>query len=668
MATIFEPYDTPMLDYHPDMDVQMHPNLDPWFHEEANMEAEDTFSLSRASLDRDLVDVEIEMENYLDDSSQNPEYEMVDEVEAANYLVAPELEDIVDMDALHQPSTMNDSTLESSAPVELTTQPLLSPAVKNISGSIDAQTDTVAEAEILSTETPMHIGHTSDESVPVNGTSEFELPVSNTGIDEAVLSEPMPAGISLEESSTHAEEFILDPEHVPNAVMNSAAASDEGGPPNGAIVAHTEAEGLLQTGAGAMHPSTEEEVVELTGVDADILDQVDPVSSDVTESIERPIDHGENEEDNQVTENDPHEISEGVYIDPPPAVLLSFTYLDHSDVSLFNQPPQSDPSSSTTESSGYAVLLSERPTLYYEPLSTVFEALRNDSELSNLADLSRVELVLDAYDLELTISEDNIFTRETSLHDLNVLHDGLDFTGPLRFRLQWVNTRFIDRYRMLQEQIMRLNLADAGEEYNTKELNDNSLQETTDQEHGPDYTEENVEEYQEQDERTNENHPQSEEQTENNTVELLATPTNDADVEPGDEASVLNDGQYSPENEDPEAEESFEVTVLYDDAQELEEQDTEDNGAANLEEPTEFDGAEGYEVPDDAQDPKEPSEGQEEDEHVEVEATQIQEELSQMQEQSYELGKPNLILCSYSLTIARSQNRRTPAIMTTRHL
>ncbi|KAJ3921442.1 hypothetical protein F5877DRAFT_29329, partial [Lentinula edodes] len=59
---------------------------------------------------------------------------------------------------------------------------------------------------------------------------------------------------------------------------------------------------------------------------------------------------------------------------------------------------------------------------------------------------------------------DNIFARETSIHDLNVLHDGLNFSGPLRLRLQSVNPRFIIRYRILQEQVMRLNLADADEE------------------------------------------------------------------------------------------------------------------------------------------------------------------------------------------------------------
>ncbi|EEB91974.1 hypothetical protein MPER_09583, partial [Moniliophthora perniciosa FA553] len=55
---------------------------------------------------------------------------------------------------------------------------------------------------------------------------------------------------------------------------------------------------------------------------------------------------------------------------------------------------------------------------------------------------------------------DNIFTRETSLHDLQILHDGSDIAGPLRLRLQAVLPRFIVRYRLLQDQILRLNMAD----------------------------------------------------------------------------------------------------------------------------------------------------------------------------------------------------------------
>jgi len=56
-------------------------------------------------------------------------------------------------------------------------------------------------------------------------------------------------------------------------------------------------------------------------------------------------------------------------------------------------------------------------------------------------------------------NKDNVHAREISLHDLNVLHDGLGLTGPLRLRLRTVLSRFICRYRSLQSQVTRLRVS-----------------------------------------------------------------------------------------------------------------------------------------------------------------------------------------------------------------
>ena len=44
------------------------------------------------------------------------------------------------------------------------------------------------------------------------------------------------------------------------------------------------------------------------------------------------------------------------------------------------------------------------------------------------------------------------------MHELNILHDGIDLTGPLRLRLSAV-PRFITRYHALREQVAQLTLA-----------------------------------------------------------------------------------------------------------------------------------------------------------------------------------------------------------------
>ena len=63
------------------------------------------------------------------------------------------------------------------------------------------------------------------------------------------------------------------------------------------------------------------------------------------------------------------------------------------------------------------------------------------------------------------IFQDNAHAREVTLHDLNVLHDGSDLSGPLRLRLHVIVPRFIIRYHILRDQIARLNLvAEGGEE------------------------------------------------------------------------------------------------------------------------------------------------------------------------------------------------------------
>ncbi|KAH7877853.1 uncharacterized protein C8R40DRAFT_1092734 [Lentinula edodes] len=654
MATVFEQYDTPMLDYHPDTDVQMHGNLDPWFHEEAHMESEDIHLASTRSSDEDLVDAEIEMENYLDEDSQNPEYEMLDEVEAPSYFVVADPEDIVVMDASHQSSVLRDSTLESIALSELPSQSLASSVVESAASPLDPQNNVAAEPKVPSTESHFH---SSDfDSVPVNGPSEPEEPITSTVLEEVISPEPLSAYISLEKPSTHAEVSSTEATHVANTITDSAVASNHDDIlTKAAVLPAEEAKGSAQTEAEVIHHlPVDEGVVDSTEVEAGTVDQSESVISNVAGSVERPVEHVENEEESRVSELDPHEISEGVYIDPPPAVLLSFAFLDYPDVCLFNQPSQYDPSSSTTEPTSCSVLLSDQPTLYYEPLSTVFEALRNDNELSSIADLSPVELVLDAYDLELTISEDNIFARETSIHDLNVLHDGLNFSGPLRLRLQSVNPRFIIRYRILQEQVMRLNLADADEEYNAEELNESSLQETTEQEHGPDHSEEIAEEYQEQAEETNnENQLQSEENIENHSAEVQLDLTNEGDAEHPDELAVSDYDQYPQDTEAAENEEAVEGNDLYDDAQGPEEQDQEVNGEVIVEEPTEptfIEISETSEILDGTQEPEETPEGHEKDlqlasvtveDELQKKPSRVQEGPPQSQDESHELASEN---------------------------
>jgi len=70
--------------------------------------------------------------------------------------------------------------------------------------------------------------------------------------------------------------------------------------------------------------------------------------------------------------------------------------------------------------------------------------------------------------MSLTIvDQDNIYAREVSLHDLNMLHDASGILGPLRTRLCTSSPRFIARYQQLQENVSRLQLEQASREIST---------------------------------------------------------------------------------------------------------------------------------------------------------------------------------------------------------
>ncbi len=150
--------------------------------------------------------------------------------------------------------------------------------------------------------------------------------------------------------------------------------------------------------AVAGEPNTEEAAV-ISDETAIVHEEPVSVSDPAAAGAEEVADAGADD-----ALKDPHEISDGVYIEPPQAVLLSFPDIDHPDVCLFNQPSVAS-SSSQQEQQEYSLLLEHRPTLYYESLSAVFIALREDEYLSGAIDLSTAELVLDAHDLQLVISE-----------------------------------------------------------------------------------------------------------------------------------------------------------------------------------------------------------------------------------------------------------------------
>ncbi|KAJ7929296.1 hypothetical protein B0H13DRAFT_1964736 [Mycena leptocephala] len=419
-------YDTHMADYPIDIDMH-HP--EPWFDAEAKMDAD--VPLENHFTDHEsTLSVEVDM----DDHYQENEYEMGDGEGEENYEEMSS--DLLDIEVYDASAPLEDATLP---PAEVVNPPHSHPF----------------DIDSLETTKPLIL--------PVATTPAMSpLPPPDTDLPDAVAAQ-------------HVETAAEEPADEENAIVRLPA------PPR--LASPLPDDGNVETTDQFQHHDSgdEQEQAETGLTDIHQPEEHHPSSSEQDEAeiavVPQPEEHqqlsytiasGSRDVEESVT-GDPHEISEGVYIDPPPAVLVSFESSDCPDICLFNQPARSRSPSPSSENHGpgyqvFDLLLHHRPILYYEPLASVFEALRQEEYLSRIPHLADSELVLDAYDLQLVISEDNFYAREVTLHDLNVLHDGSDITGPLRLRLRSVIPRFILRYHLLQDQVSRLNLAAAGDE------------------------------------------------------------------------------------------------------------------------------------------------------------------------------------------------------------
>ncbi|KAF9492271.1 hypothetical protein BDN71DRAFT_1223093 [Pleurotus eryngii] len=460
-VTMLETYDAQMLDYQNDTDVAMHPSSDSWLNE-ATMD-DDTFTNDAT--------IEVDMDGLQED--QTTEYEMTDEVES----YAPEMVDIEVEDAqppqpapLHDSSKPNAATPTTPHPADISipsdSAPPHSAATLPPSSQypVDSQlnepytpTDIQVEESVPSiplrstppqtTQSPQdaHSGHTwaldlsrpAEEPIPVlpiSLSSSFQTGEYAGSVDGGAYAEVPVSADVLElqhEEGDHEPHTMPEEEHVPT--------NEPSGHPF-VQPAHVEEEYAAEATCQQLQQTENAEVAEQQQPETAADETCAPVES-----------------------NDPHEISEGVYIDPPPPVLISLRSSEYPNICLFNRPSSRSgtPYSPTAESPGSdsLVLLHHQPVLYYEPLSSVFDALRREEYLMNSPDLRDGELILDAYDLQLAVSEDNVYAREVTLHDLNVIHDGSDIAGPLRLRLRSSVPRFAFRYHQLRDQITRLHLA-----------------------------------------------------------------------------------------------------------------------------------------------------------------------------------------------------------------
>ncbi|KAG7452813.1 uncharacterized protein BT62DRAFT_1070532 [Guyanagaster necrorhizus] len=455
-STMLEPFDTQMmLDYPTDIDVQMQSVM--WMQYESSMDTDAHFDPDQSLADADF-DVEVDMDSY-NQPPHNPEYEMVDDGAGI------EQEFMVDVEVLDEfPPDQN---------TELERHDIQSPPLPIADFELGLPAD----------HTPIELpseSHPSFHATPSQG-SDSLLPIHS---ETSQLTQDI--AISSFEQSTEPLSENAPVNHLPIDGTSDAAPIDTLSaaplePLEEDLLSHENHETTVEVTSGEVieplgenHQSLEDGTVVRVEANAHEV----AATTDEAAVVEAEAVFVSGPADVEVVSDphaddlpkDPHEISDGVYIEPPPAVLLSFPDFDHSDVCLFNQPSFAS-SSSQPGQQEYSLLLEHHPTLYYESLSAVFGALREDEYLSSAVDLSTAELVLDAHDLQLVISEDNKYASEVTLHELNIIHDASDISGPLRLRLHTVSPRFVLRYRQLQDHVARLQLESDEVFYTTDEEN-----------------------------------------------------------------------------------------------------------------------------------------------------------------------------------------------------
>ncbi|KDR81426.1 hypothetical protein GALMADRAFT_239315 [Galerina marginata CBS 339.88] len=434
---MLESYDMPMLDYPSDLDIQMHPSSsDQWFQDEAQMEEDgplkipenDTLKSMKTDIYAQEKPIEVDMESSAE--HHNVEYDMVDDDEIQQS--GAELLDVevYDISLAHSPAMV---TFDAHEPLS-----------DNLTPFDHEDSDHAG--------LPTTFPNLSDES---QGLQSFEgnvsaLPVGGKALTYEPPFDTINEAVAIPELSSplHVQEFEADHLNHREIQTEYPMATQ-----TATVPAENQPTDLIEQLHG-LEPVEEHDEIE--PLDDTAIDHfVEPARENRAEQIEVQAISASPD-----APGDPHEISEGVYIDPPPPVLLSISSEDHYDFSFFNESPEWSTSSGTNSRSHLSdhVVLHHLPTLYYEPISAVFDALRQEDFLQSMFQMAESELVLEAVDLQLIISEDNVYAREVTLHDLNVLHDVSGISGLLRMRLYVSTPRFISRYQYLQEQVSRLNL------------------------------------------------------------------------------------------------------------------------------------------------------------------------------------------------------------------
>jgi hypothetical protein len=412
-------YDAPMLDYSGDTDVHMHTTLSspkPWIQPETIME-EDLHPIhlsDQFSSHGPQQDVEVDMDDYF---NENVEYEMAD---GENPVPDTEL---VDIDVYDAP---REEIFPAHPPMPLSTDL----TVQDLSEKPSEAHFPSSDSAIVSEHAP---GPASLEPLYSQAAEPEHLTPSFPGADISENTDALTSDQPIVVVASDSGSGVVSEDQIPDvevsADLKTAEAIADG--TSNSLDTH---QPLEQKDAQDVY-AAERATVEEGSRQSEI--QNDSTHEDVREHDgghfpgEAPDGTGavESHQAGEDDDSDPHEISEGVYIEPPPPVLLELPSSSNQPVcALFNAPVSLNihdlESEAPTPEAVYTVLFQSRPTLYYETLNDVFEALRQEERVQSITEFVEGEMIIDAHDLELLVSEVNPLFLSSIMRLLYLLNQG----------------------------------------------------------------------------------------------------------------------------------------------------------------------------------------------------------------------------------------------------
>ena len=392
-------YDAPMLDYSGDTDVHMHTTLSspkPWIQTETIME-EDLHPIHLSDHFPSLgpqQDVEVDMDDYF---NENVEYEMAD-----GDLPVPDTE-LVDIDVYDAP---RDEIFPAHPPISLSTDPTVQdPSEK------PSETHFPSDSGVISEHVPgpaaLEIPY-SQAAEPERPTPPFPQAEISENTDALTSDQPIVLAPQASSSISEIVSADLNSEIDISADLKTAEVAADSTPKS--LDIHRLAEQKnVQDFSTSEHSTVEENTrqseIQNDSAHEDAREHDEDYEGDFPGEAPDGVGAVESHEAGEDDDSDPHEISDGVYIEPPPPVLLELpSSSSQPECALFNAPHGLETEPPSTEAV-YTVLLQSRPTLYYETMNDVFEALREEERIRSIAEFVEGEMIIDAYNLGLLVSE-----------------------------------------------------------------------------------------------------------------------------------------------------------------------------------------------------------------------------------------------------------------------